>query len=34
MKFTLKTLSLLTLSSLGMISTASLAGAADVEKPA
>lgn len=32
MKFTLKTLSFLTLSSLGMISTASFADAADVEK--
>ncbi|THK40397.1 hypothetical protein E8Q33_14155 [Methylophaga sp. SB9B] len=32
MKFTLKTLSTLTLASLGLISTASFAGAADVEK--
>lgn len=32
MKFTLKTLSTLTLASLGLISSASFAGAADVEK--
>lgn len=34
MKFNLKTLSALTLASLGLISTASFADAADVEKPA